>query len=79
MLAIDYLSKISSFIISSEQRGLGFLRVSGVGTEITKTRKRYVLWYSYRQLTQLKFLSRLKAYIAAIAKVCNFPLHNPVL
>ena len=36
MLAIDYLSKISSFIISFEQRGLGFLRVSGAGTEMEK-------------------------------------------
>ena len=40
---------------------------------ITKTRKRYVLWCSCRQLSQLKVLSKLKAYIAVIAKVCDFP------
>ena len=36
MLAIDYLFKIPSLMMSFEQRGLGFFRVSGVGTEMDK-------------------------------------------
>ena len=34
----------------------------------------YALWCCYRQLTQLKLITRLKAYLAAMAKVCDFPL-----
>ena len=36
----------------------------------------YALWCCYRQLSQLKLLTRLKAYLAAMAKVCDFPLHS---